>query len=339
VVKRTAAVALLVLLLAIVTTPGSGQPATAATSTTGCTVSATLVPSCGAFFGSTLNLLRGQANDTAMLGLLERMWGRNVTVIHQYETNADPFPTPAQVAWTSDPTHPRALAINWKPATQVTWAAIANGAVDARLDAEAARLVAYGRPMLLAINHEPEDQVVDAAGSGMRPEDYVAMFRHVVTRLRADGATKVAFVWDMMGYKGWGVKGWYDRLYPGDAYVDWIAADMYGSDLATMLTRTGPNWPGWYAWATTQHPGKPLAMFEFGMPNPRMTVSDEATAYDTVTKQLPAFPALRLLLHFNHGVDGVTQQDCRYDDDPTTIYAFTSMVRQPSLNPVLPVAK
>jgi hypothetical protein len=335
VVKRTARWALLVLLLTIVVAPGATGPAQASTST--CTVSTTLVPSCGVFFGSTLNLLRGQTTSTAMLSLLERMWARNVTFIHQYQTNGDVFPTPEQVAWTSDPAHPRALAINWKPATNLTWAAIASGAVDSRLDAEAARLAAYGKPMLLAIGHEPEDQVVDTPGSGMRPEDYAAMFRHVVTRLRSHGATNVAFVWDMMGYKGWGMKGWYDRLYPGDGYVDWIAADMYGSDLATMLTRTGTNWPGWYAWATSKHPGKPLAMFEFGMPNPRMTVTQEASAYDTVVQQLPTFPALRLLLHFNHGVDGVTTQNCRYDDDATTIYAFTTMVRQPLLNPALPV--
>jgi hypothetical protein len=75
-------------------------------------VSTTLVPSYGVFFGSTLNLLRGQTTSTAMLSLLERMWARNVTFIHQYEVNADAFPTAEQVAWTSDPAHPRALAIN-----------------------------------------------------------------------------------------------------------------------------------------------------------------------------------------------------------------------------------
>ncbi len=52
--------------------------------------------------------------------------------------------------------------------------------------------------------------------------------------------------------------------------------------------------------------------------------------------QATTFPALHLLLHFNHGVDGVSKQNCRYDDDASTIYAFSTMVRQPYLNPVLP---
>jgi len=331
----TLASGLFVAILALALAP---SPPASATSTS-CTVSAKLVPSCGVFLGSTLNPLpdRNLSAPTQVLAYLEWAWARDVTFVHQYFADTAAFPTPEEVAWTTDPAHPRALAINWKPSTTQTWAAVAGGAIDPRIDAEAKRLVAYGRPMLLAISHEPEDNVIDMVGSGMRPEDYAAMYRHVVTRLRSDGVTNVAFVWDMMGYKGWGQKGYYGRLYPGDAYVDWVASDMYGADLSTMLTRAGAGWPGWYAWATSNHPGKPLAMFEFGMPNPRMTIEQEAQAYESAANEAEQFPQLRLLLHFNHGVDGVTKQSLRYDDNWLTIPAFNEMVRDPYLNPVLPI--
>jgi hypothetical protein len=295
-------------------------------SPSGCADLRAVGPVCGVLMGTTVNRSSGEATQSAALADIEQKWTRDVAVVHTYHVDAQVFPTPEEIAWTTDPDRPRLLATNWKPDTRQTWAAIARGAADARIDATAARLVAYGRPLLLAIQHEPEDNVKDVAGSGYTPEDYVAMFRHVVQRLRQDGVTKAAFVWDVMGYRGWGAQGYYQRLYPGDDVVDWIAADPYGDDLAHMLTRSGPGWPGWYAWATTTHPGKPLALFEFGMQNPRMSKADEAIAYDDFAAQAQTFPALHLALHFNHAPDGVTQQSCRYDDDPATLAAFQNMV-------------
>jgi hypothetical protein len=59
------------------------------------------------------------------------------------------------------------------------------------------------------------------------------------------------------------------------------------------------------------------------MPNPRMTIEQETAAYADVVTQAASFPALHLLLHFNHGIE-------------STSYAFSTMVRQTYLNPVLP---
>ncbi len=301
-----------------------------------CSSAVTPTTSCGVFVGSTVNAMEGAATRTAVVRRLEDLWGRDVAVVHTYHTNGEVFPSDDEIALTTDPSHPRLLAVNWKPSTSNTWAQVAQGVVDDRIDAAAARLAAYGHPVFLAIQHEPEDSVLDVPGSGRTPADYVAMFRHVVQQIRADGATNVGFVWDMMGYKEWGASGLYDRLYPGDDVVDWIAADPYGADLASLLTRTEGDWPGWYAWATTQHPGKPLALFEFGMPNPRMSLQQEAAAYTSLADQARQFPWLRMALHFNHGTDGVTVETCRYDDDPTTMRAWRSMVNDPYLEPPIP---
>ena len=61
-----------------------------------------------------------------------------------------------------------------------------------------------------------------------------------------------------MGYDGW--RDYFDALYPGDDYVDWIAYDPYMSGdkqagFGAMVDNAKPNlgWPGFYSWATATH--------------------------------------------------------------------------------------
>ncbi len=91
------------------------------------------------------------------------------------------------------------------------------------------------------------------------------MYRRVVTKLREAGVTNAVFVWNMMGHYGW--RDYYDALYPGDAYVDWMAYDPYitdesRADVFGLINFTVPklNWPGYYAWATAK------AILEQSMP-------------------------------------------------------------------------
>ena len=57
--------------------------------------------------------------------------------------------------------------------------------------------------------------------------DYVAYWKYVVDRFRKAGVTNVAWVWCVNGDRTGG-KDWPD-YYPGDAYVDWLAIDLYSS--------------------------------------------------------------------------------------------------------------
>jgi hypothetical protein len=63
------------------------------------------------------------------------------------------------------------LLLNWKVAYGTTWAKVAAGGKDARIDAWAAYVKAnYGtQKFFLALHHEPENDVQTAAGSGMTP--------------------------------------------------------------------------------------------------------------------------------------------------------------------------
>ena len=240
--------------------------------TPACSVSSALVPSCGAWFGSTTNQIGGETTPGDAVARQESELGRRLDIVHVYHSGSDNWPTQSEVALSSDRTNPRLLMVNWKPENGSTWAQVAAGANDVWIDTVASRIGDRlgSMPFFLTIHHEPE-QEVRGDGSGFTPADYVAMFRHVVLRLQGDGVANAVIVWDMMGYSGWGDQGFYDVLYPGDDVVDWIGYDPYshnGAPLVTFANRPGRAFPGFYSWATSVHPGKPLMLGEFGVDSP-----------------------------------------------------------------------
>jgi hypothetical protein len=289
-----------------------------------CTVSTELVPSCGAWFGSTVNPLGAEAGPLDAVARQESELGRPLDIVHVYHSGVDDWPTPDELALTSDPSHPRLLMVNWKPENGSSWADVAAGAQDPWIDTVAARIVARlgSTRFFLTLHHEPE-QEVQADGSGYSESDYVAMFRHVVLRLRADGVTGAVMVWNMMGFAGWGDAGYYDALYPGDDVVDWIGYDPYShhaAPLSVFADRAGRMFPGFYTWATTAHPDKPLMLGEFGVDS--ALPSDRVSVFESFAAQARAMPAIKAYLYFDHVSDATTNgNDWAYDDDPSVLAA------------------
>ncbi|MEV4279657.1 hypothetical protein [Actinoplanes xinjiangensis] len=121
----------------------------------------------------------------------KKLSGRTATIFQTNHKGDATFPAKAGIAMTNDPANPRVLLLNWKIAYGSTWAKVADGEQDKRIDAFAARIRAYGKKTFLVLHHEPENDVVTKAGSGMEAKDYAAMYRHTIERLRAKGATNV----------------------------------------------------------------------------------------------------------------------------------------------------
>ncbi len=123
-----------------------------------------------------------------------------------------------------DPIHQPAYA----PAT------IAAGAYDPFIHRAAQEAAALGQPLLLRLAHEmngpwnPWGAEVD----GNTPAGYTAMWRHVVSIFRAEGATNVRWVWSPNVY-GAGASPTgnsalpFERFYPGDRWVDFVGLDGY----------------------------------------------------------------------------------------------------------------
>ncbi len=124
--------------------PPSGSPAPGGSpppSQSPCPVSATLVPSCGAWWGVAANPLDDESWDQA-LSNFENQIGRSVDIAHYYHKAPELFPPAGEIARAHQKDHERILYLNWKPEMGRSWAQVAAGdpQVDAYIDKEAAYL-------------------------------------------------------------------------------------------------------------------------------------------------------------------------------------------------------
>jgi beta-mannanase len=131
----------------------------------------------------------------------------------------------------------------------------------------------------------------------MTTDDYVDMYRHVVTRLRNDGVRNAVFVMTFMGFDRWATM--VDDLYPGDDVVDWIGYDPYGRLVDTKFSDfinrpDGDTWPGFYSWATAKAPGTPIMLAEWGFDLAEHEESPEllSGAVDALENDFPEIDAL-----------------------------------------------
>jgi beta-mannanase len=281
--------------------------------------------------------------DTALKDW-ETRTGRTSTIFHAYHRGDEKFPTKAEIAMTEDPAHPRVLMLNWKVSYNSTWAKTAAGAQDARIDAWASYVKANfaTKKFFLVLHHEPENDVVATAGSGMTAKDFAAMYRHVILRLRADNVTNVVNVLAYMGNEKWMAQSWWKDLYPGDDVVDWIGLDSYVSvepgyyhfgGFGNLLDRkpTGGGL-GFYAWATQTHPSKPIAVAEWGMYHRLAYPTSKAAAYQTVVPELAKHPQVKAIVYFDTASDATGDRNIAVDSTPDSLTAFRAVAASPIFN-------
>jgi beta-mannanase len=244
---------------------------------------------------------------------------------------------------TRDPAKPRVLLLNWKIAYGTTWAAVARGEQNARIDNWAAHVKAtFPETFFLALHHEPENDVIATAGSGMTAKDYAAMYRHVIQRLRTNGVTNAVNVIAFMGNEKWLAEPWWKDLYPGDDVVDWIGLDSYVSaepgyyhygDFADLLDRepTGGG-TGFYDWATTTHPTKPIMVAEWGVYHRINYVADKSPAFRTVIAELTKRPAIKAIVYFDTERDDQGDRNLSIASTPESLATFRQLAANPLFN-------
>jgi len=304
-----------------------GVPLRAQPAPRACTLGAKLVPTCNVLWGAAAGGFGPLPRDEAV-----RAWeassGRPTAIYHGYHRGDEVFPTTAELAMAHDPVHPRLLLLNWRVDLGTTWAGVAAGSVNARIDREAVRLRLFGAPFFLVLHHEPENDVIDRPGSGMTARDFAAMFRYVVRRLRADGVANAVTVVAYMNYERWYAAPWWPDLYPGDDVVDWLGLDSYldaqpggfhSGDFVSMVLRgAGGRFPGFYPWATTQHPGKPLMLAEWGVYGRAV---DKPKAFATVLPALARLTAIKAMVYFDTARDQAGR-DIRIDSCAAALAQF-----------------
>ncbi|GAB3644729.1 glycoside hydrolase family 26 protein [Glycomyces tarimensis] len=275
-----------------------------------CATDEKLMPSCGALVGAAAGAHTGRDKEEAFLEF-EQDAGHTQQIYHAYErADGRLFPTPDQIALTEDPDNPRTLFINWKP-RMATWAQIAAG--DPEIDAYLTRLAEhiktnFDKPFFFTVHHEPENDVIERAGSGMEPKDYADMYRYVIEFMRAQGVDNLVTVMNYMGYLKWVDMPWHDKLYPGDDVVDWIGLSGYGqslsddghSDFTEIIDQTKDgSWPGFYHWVGQNHPGKPIMLAEWGVFSEEEYPDHQETVFRAAAEQLAHYPRLKAIVYFS----------------------------------------
>jgi hypothetical protein len=301
----------------------------------GCSVSPLLVPSCGIWFGASTNDRAGTYDYARGLAEYEAVARNTPDILHFYKNGSQRFPNRGEVAMAERPGLQRSLLFyNWKPSDS-NWAAVARGSRDAEIDVISQSIKSYPHTIFLTIWHEAEDEVRDTPGSGRTPEDYAAMYRHVVSKLRANGVDNVVFVWTVMGFYGW--RQFFDGMYPGHEYVDWIGYDPYSKDnlhanLYDLLNRNRPDigWPGFYSWATQKAPGKPIVLTEWGIDvgsnGDPAGILRSTDPYELMRR----FPMLKAMMYWND----VDQLNPRIDQTSAKGQALGQAYRELAAHPV-----
>ncbi|HEY8456752.1 MAG TPA: hypothetical protein VIL34_14270 [Actinopolymorphaceae bacterium] len=307
-----------------------------------CGYNAKLVPSCGAWWGVAANpLVSGQTWPQALANF-ENLIRRPVNIAHFYHRAPQLFPTPQEIAIANQPGRERILFINYKPEMGHTWIEVARGAVDHEIDRLAAHIRAnFRKPFFLTVHHEPEEEV-KGPGTGYSANDYRLMYRHVMIRLYNRGVRNIIRVMNYMGLPQWGSTAWFRYLYPGDDVVDWIAQDPYifgtgeyWGDISSLMNRRFaryPSWPGFYSWATSVHPGKPIMLAEWGVSERPGSPGAKAQFFTQLGQRISQWPRVKALVYWNHP-SGRTVGATRIDSSSTALNAYRSVGLRSYFNP------
>jgi hypothetical protein len=266
----------------------------------------------------------------------ERESSHRFSVVKNYHGFSDAFPSAGDLAYAASG---HILFESWEPRNGTpTWKQISNGGKDDVIDAEAARIKTFGKPMFLAFHHEPDRKSEGKYGT---PEEFAAAWKHIHDRFAAASVTNVSWVLVTTGSPQW--QSIWERLYPGDAYVDWIAWDPYNWITCGPL-KGRSKWQSFDAVVSPQydylgahgHGNKPFMLAEFSSHEPA-----GGAGYPTkgawwkdvrTTMEAGTFPNLKMLTVFDTNHLAVNDaEDCAWhvDSSAASMDGFRTMVASP----------
>lgn len=177
-------------------------------------------------------------------------------------------------------------------------AAVARGDYDFYIDRWAMEAARFHSPFFLRFGHEMNDPYRYPWGpQNNTKEEFIAAWHHIRNRFRTAGAHNVMWVWSPhVAYE------WWERYYPGDTAVDWVA---------TSVLNYGPiaQWSRWWTFDEIFGSkydklaafGKPVMIAELGS---LRVGGDRAEWYKAALTDLPSrLQAVKAVLLFNASDD------------------------------------
>jgi hypothetical protein len=208
----------------------------------------------------------------------------------------------------------KAITNNGRP---VSWNSIASAApgsaIYQNMVARAQEAKAYRSTVYLAFNHEPE--AVESAKLG-NAAGFVAAWRKIHQVFAAQGATNVRWVLTMTAWAF--TDGSANAWYPGDSYVDAIAADGYNWDKCRTASGKwvsfGTVFSGLRAYGA-KHPSKQLMIWEFGSVEDNATSGRKAAWWNEARQTLrsPGWGQFSVVLSWNGRNYSERRGACNFD--------------------------
>ena len=208
---------------------------------------------------------------------------------------------------------PGATSTDRSGKVQKTWTykQVSSGSLDRYLDAVAAKVKATSAKFIVDIDPETDDRP-DIGGTnkikavaGTRAE-YVAAYRHIVDRFRAQGVTNILWSWTMSGWtasdpsKAWNLQ----QLWPGSNYVNMIMWDPYNHSTSNWRSFSQLVAPFYNAIrgglldpVDANAKKLPLGLGEYGC----IADSRRPAWFKAIPSQIRSFPALVSIGYFNSG--------------------------------------
>lgn len=277
--------------------------------------------------GQTLARFEADAGKRISLLLWGQPWRENGVL--------QPFGTPL---YESVRAHGAIPIIDWSPwdlsargvpnQPEFQLADITNGSFDGYLRAWASDAAEWGKPFFLRFCHEMNGSWYPWSenANGNSVGEFAAAWRHVHDIFVQEGATNVSWVWapnEVESYRGIPLT----RIYPGDAYVDWVGMSGYnwgtfGGGAWRSFAKTFTNT---YATIRTLAPSKPLMITE--------TASSEsggnkaAWIRDALQVKLQqSFPAVKAIVWWNRRDDNL---DWPIESSSAARVAFAESIASP----------
>ena len=285
-----------------------------------------LSPASGALFGALVNPDRTTPSSTpAEVTALENKIGRRLEIVNHFYTYATAVGTQGEM---QDIAGGRTPMITWGATSTRR---IVQGLEDAWIRSQAIRIRNLGAPVFMRYFHEPEGDYRAAMVSSAA--DYIASWRRARDIFRRAGATNAVWVWSPTAY-AFRVSTTRDprSFYPGDAHVDWIAADGYNfapakpgaqwNSFATIFNR-------WYAWASLRP--KPLMVAEYGVMEDPSVPGRKAAWYDDMRASVKTnFPLLQAVIAWSTANPKEGRiHDWNVDSSPSALAAWSRMANDP----------
>jgi len=252
-----------------------------------------------------------------------RLMGRQPTIVSYYKQwDFPPFvERELRGAWNRG----AVPMVSWEPMSyhgrRYPLRAIVRGRYDRYLRRAARVAASWDRPLLVRFAHEmnggwyPWALGVDGNTAGR----YKSAWRRIVRIFRSRGADNVRWVWtpnvDPRGRLP------FKRLYPGDAWVDWVGLDGFNWGHEGRSFSFGQIFNRSYR-TLTRISRRPVLIAETGA----YFAGKARWISQALKRQLPRLPRVKALVWYNHPTNGV---DLRFNSSRPALRAFRSAARTP----------